>query len=207
MSDIEDHIRAILLELGEDPERQGLQRTPQRVEQSLRFLTQGYQQDAAQVIGAALFNETHHNMVLVRDIEFYSLCEHHMLPFFGKAHVAYIPNGRIVGLSKMARIVDVFARRLQVQERMTDQIVDALEAELHPAGRRRGARRAPPLHDDARRREAGFEHHHVGHARVVPRRPAHPRGIPAPGSRRTLMQVTFLGTSAAVPTVDRNVRR
>ena len=134
MTSIEEHIRAILRELGEDPERQGLQRTPYRVEQSLRFLTQGYQQDAAQVIGEALFNETHHNMVLVRDIEFYSLCEHHMLPFFGKAHVAYIPNGRIVGLSKLARIVDVFARRLQVQERMTEQIVDALESELNPQG-------------------------------------------------------------------------
>jgi GTP cyclohydrolase I len=134
VSAIEEHIRGILAELGEDPERQGLQRTPSRVEKSLRFLTQGYQQDAARVIGAALFNETHHNMVLVRDIEFYSLCEHHMLPFFGKAHVAYIPNGRIVGLSKLARIVDVFARRLQVQERMTDQIVTALEGELHPSG-------------------------------------------------------------------------
>ena len=134
MSDIQEHVRAILLELGEDPDRQGLQRTPFRVEQALKFFTQGYLQNAALVIGEALFEETHHNMVLVRDIEFYSLCEHHMLPFFGKAHVAYIPNGRIVGLSKMARIVDVFARRLQVQERMTDQIVDALEAELHPTG-------------------------------------------------------------------------
>ena len=131
---IQEHIRAILVELGEDPDRHGLERTPHRVEESLKFLTQGYQQSASRVIGDALFHETHHNMVLVRDIEFYSLCEHHMLPFYGKAHVAYIPNGRIVGLSKMARIVDVFARRLQVQERMTDQIVDALEAELHPRG-------------------------------------------------------------------------
>lgn len=131
---IQEHIRAILVELGEDPDRPGLERTPHRVEESLKFLTQGYQQSASRVIGDALFHETHHNMVLVRDIEFYSLCEHHMLPFYGKAHVAYIPNGRIVGLSKMARIVDVFARRLQVQERMTDQIVDALESELHPRG-------------------------------------------------------------------------
>jgi GTP cyclohydrolase I len=131
---IQEHIRAILVELGEDPDRHGLERTPHRVEESLKFLTQGYQQSASRVIGDALFHETHHNMVLVRDIEFYSLCEHHMLPFYGNAHVAYIPNGRIVGLSKMARIVDVFARRLQVQERMTDQIVDALEAELHPRG-------------------------------------------------------------------------
>ena len=108
-------------------------------------------------------------MVLVRDIEFYSLCEHHMLPFFGKAHVAYIPNGQIVGLSKMARIVDVFARRLQVQERMTDQIVAALEAELHPPASASCCDARTSLHDDARRGEAGFEHHHVGHARVIPR--------------------------------------
>jgi GTP cyclohydrolase I len=124
----------MLLALGEDPDRDGLQKTPERVEKAMRFLTQGYQQSAAKVIGDALFEETHHNMVLVRDIEFYSMCEHHMLPFFGKAHVAYIPDGRIVGLSKMARVVDVFARRLQVQERMTDQIADALVDELHPRG-------------------------------------------------------------------------
>ncbi len=134
MADIQDHIRGILLALGEDPGRQGLQRTPERVEQALRFMTQGYQQDASRVIGDALFQERHNNMVLVRDIEFYSMCEHHMLPFFGKAHVAYIPDGRIVGLSKLARVVDVFARRLQVQERMTDQIVAALEEQLHPRG-------------------------------------------------------------------------
>jgi len=131
---MQQHIRGMLLALGEDPDRDGLQKTPERVEKALRFLTQGYQQSAAKVIGDALFEETHHNMVLVRDIEFYSMCEHHMLPFFGKAHVAYIPDGRIVGLSKMARVVDVFARRLQVQERMTDQIADALVDELHPRG-------------------------------------------------------------------------
>jgi GTP cyclohydrolase I len=134
VSSIKEHVRAILIELGEDPDRAGLARTPERVEKALKFLTQGYQQHAGAVIGGALFQDTHHNMVLVRDIEFYSLCEHHLLPFYGKAHVAYIPNGRIVGLSKMARIVDVFARRLQVQERMTDQIVAALEEELHPSG-------------------------------------------------------------------------
>ena len=127
-------IRDLLVALGEDPDRDGLQKTPERVEKSLRFLTHGYSQSAAKVIGGALFEETHHNMILVRDIEFYSMCEHHMLPFFGKAHVAYIPNGRIVGLSKMARVVDVFARRLQVQERMTDQVADALIGELHPYG-------------------------------------------------------------------------
>lgn len=134
MSDIAPHITAILQALGEDPERSGLRRTPQRVEQALRFLTRGYALDSRRVIGDAVFQETHDNMVVVRDIEFYSLCEHHMLPFFGKAHVAYIPDGRIVGLSKLARVVDVYARRLQVQERMTDQIADALVETLHPHG-------------------------------------------------------------------------
>ena len=134
MPGIQDHVRAILEQLGEDPDRDGLLKTPERVEKAYQFLTRGYQMDAAQVIGDALFEETHHNMVVVRDIEFYSLCEHHMLPFFGKAHVAYIPDGRIVGLSKMARVVDVFARRLQVQERMTDQVADALVESLHPLG-------------------------------------------------------------------------
>ena len=134
MSGIQHHIRQILIELGEDPDRPGLTRTPERVEHALRFLTAGYERSAEKVIGDALFEATHDNMVVVRDIEFYSLCEHHMLPFFGKAHVAYIPNGRIVGLSKLARVTDVFARRLQVQERMTDQIADALVAELQPHG-------------------------------------------------------------------------
>lgn len=128
-------VREMLELLGEDPDRDGLLKTPERVERSLRFLTQGYRQSAADVIGDALFEEeTHGNMVLVRDIDFYSLCEHHMLPFFGKAHIAYIPDGKIVGLSKLARVVDVFARRLQVQERLTDQVAEALEAELAPLG-------------------------------------------------------------------------
>jgi GTP cyclohydrolase I len=134
VTDISAHVRAILVAIGEDPDRPGLKKTPERLSSAMQFLTRGYQQSAARVIGDALFEESHNNMVLVRDIEFYSLCEHHMLPFFGKAHVAYIPNGRIVGLSKMARVVDVFARRLQVQERMTDEVADALESELHPLG-------------------------------------------------------------------------
>jgi GTP cyclohydrolase I len=124
-----------MLELvGEDPARDGLLKTPERVERAMRWLTRGYDLDAADVIGDALFQESHQNMVVVRDIEFYSMCEHHMLPFFGKAHVAYIPDGRIVGLSKVARVVDVFARRLQVQERLTDQIAEALEDALAPRG-------------------------------------------------------------------------
>ena len=134
MSGIQEQVRAMLIALGEDPDRDGLLRTPERVEKAMRFLTQGYGQSAEGVIGEALFEESHRNMVLVRDIEFYSMCEHHMLPFYGKAHIAYIPDGKIVGLSKMARVVDVFARRLQVQERMTDQIADALSEQLHPQG-------------------------------------------------------------------------
>lgn len=127
-------VRDMLELVGEDPDRDGLLKTPERVERAMRWLTRGYDLDAAEVIGDALFEETHQNMIVVRDIESYSMCEHHMLPFFGKAHVAYIPDGRIVGLSKVARVVDVFARRLQVQERLTDQIAEALEDALAPRG-------------------------------------------------------------------------
>ena len=133
-SRFESAVRDMLELVGEDPAREGLLKTPERVERAMRWLTRGYEQDAAEVIGDALFEESHQNMVVVRDIEFYSMCEHHMLPFFGKAHVAYIPDGRIVGLSKVARVVDVFARRLQVQERLTDQIAQALEDALRPRG-------------------------------------------------------------------------
>ena len=127
-------VREILSALGEDAGREGLLKTPERVEASLRFLTQGYWMTVDDVIGEAVFEETHQSMIMVRDIEVYSLCEHHLLPFFGRAHVAYIPNGKILGLSKVARIVDVFARRLQVQERMTDQIADAIMDVLKPTG-------------------------------------------------------------------------
>jgi len=126
--------RNLLKALGEDPGREGLLKTPERMERSLRWLTRGYQVTAREVIGDALFQEDYDNMVLVRDIEFYSMCEHHMLPFFGTAHVAYVPNGTVVGLSKVARVVDVFARRLQVQERLTDQIADALMEVVQPRG-------------------------------------------------------------------------
>jgi GTP cyclohydrolase IA len=129
-----NHIREVLGALGEDPGREGLLKTPERVESSLRFLTQGYHMTVAEVIGDAVFAEKHQSMIMVRDIELYSLCEHHLLPFFGRAHVAYIPNGKILGLSKVARIVDVFARRLQVQERLTDQIADAIMDVLQPTG-------------------------------------------------------------------------
>ena len=120
--------------VGEDPEREGLVRTPARVARAMKFLTQGYTSSAEEVVGSAIFNEAHDNMIMVRDIELYSMCEHHMLPFFGKAHVAYIPNGKIVGLSKIPRIVDVFARRLQVQERLTEEIAEGLCSVLQPSG-------------------------------------------------------------------------
>lgn len=129
-----DHIRHVLEALGEDPGRPGLQRTPERVEVSLRWLTQGYHQTLEGVIGQAVFEEPHESMIMVRDIELYSMCEHHMLPFFGRAHVAYIPNGKIIGLSKLPRIVDMFAHRLQLQERLTDQVADAIVEVLDPRG-------------------------------------------------------------------------
>jgi GTP cyclohydrolase IA len=127
-------VRELLERLGEDPGREGLRRTPDRVADSLKWLTRGYRQTVEEVIGDAIFNENHHNMVIVKDIEMYSLCEHHMLPFFGKVHVAYIPSGRILGLSKVPRIVDVYARRLQVQERLTEQIAESLQRVLKPEG-------------------------------------------------------------------------
>lgn len=128
------HVRDILATLGEDPEREGLLKTPERVARSWQFLTHGYTLDAKAILTSALFAEDYSEMILVKDIELFSLCEHHMLPFFGKAHVAYIPNGHIVGLSKIPRVVDVFARRLQVQERLTTQIRDALDQVLQPQG-------------------------------------------------------------------------
>ncbi len=132
--ELEALVRQMIPHLGEDPSRQGLLRTPERVAKSMRWLTRGYRQSVSDAIGNAVFEQKHESMVVVRDIEVYSLCEHHMLPFFGKAHIAYYPNGRIVGLSKIPRVVDVFARRLQIQERMTDQIADALMDILEPMG-------------------------------------------------------------------------
>ena len=128
------NIKSILSEIGENTERDGLLKTPERVAKSMEFLTNGYDKNPAEILKSAMFAEDYSQMVLVKDIELYSLCEHHMLPFFGKAHVAYIPNGNIVGLSKIPRIVDVFARRLQVQERLTDEIKDCLQDTLNPIG-------------------------------------------------------------------------
>jgi GTP cyclohydrolase I len=132
--EFEKLIRRELELLGENPDREGLLKTPQRVANSMTFLTEGYSSSAEEVVGKGIFKEEHDNMIMVRDIELYSLCEHHMLPFFGKAHVAYIPNGKIVGLSKIPRIVDVYARRLQVQERLTEEIADGLCRVVNPSG-------------------------------------------------------------------------
>jgi GTP cyclohydrolase IA len=129
-----EHVHELLLELGEDPAREGLEKTPERVAKALQFLTHGYGLDPAEILRSAMFREEYQQMVIVRDIEVYSLCEHHMLPFFGKAHVAYIPNGYIVGLSKIPRVVDAFARRLQVQERLTVDIRNCIEDTLKPVG-------------------------------------------------------------------------
>ncbi len=131
---VASRIREVLAALGEDPGREGLAKTPERVEKALRFLTGGYAQDPAKLLNEALFTVSYDEMVIIKDIEVFSLCEHHLLPFFGKAHVAYIPKGKVVGLSKIPRLVDVFARRLQVQERMTVEIAEAIERSIRPRG-------------------------------------------------------------------------
>ncbi len=131
---IAHHVSGILEAVGEDPRREGLLKTPQRVAHAYQFLLQGYQVDAHTILRSAIFEETYHEMILVRDIDVYSLCEHHLLPFFGKAHIAYIPNGKIVGLSKLPRVVDAYARRLQMQERLTVEIRDAIHSTLQPQG-------------------------------------------------------------------------
>ncbi len=134
MARIEDSVRDILVALGEDPDREGLVKTPERVARSYEFLSSGYQQDPDEVIGDALFTEDYSEMIIVRDIDFFSLCEHHMLPFYGRAHVAYVPDKHIVGISKLARLVECYARRLQVQERMTSQIAGFIQDKLNPLG-------------------------------------------------------------------------
>jgi GTP cyclohydrolase I len=132
--EVEDAVRVLLRHIGEDPDRQGLQRTPERVVRALEFLAGGYKQDARAVINGALFTEDYQEMIVCKDLDFYSLCEHHLLPFMGKAHVAYIPKNHIIGLSKIARLVEIYARRLQVQERMTTQIASTILEQLDPLG-------------------------------------------------------------------------
>lgn len=131
---LKNSYRSIIADLGEDAAREGLEKTPERVAKAMQYLTQGYQMDARAILESAKFHETYSEMVIVKDIELYSMCEHHMLPFYGKAHVAYIPNGYITGLSKIARVVDCYSRRLQVQERMTHQILDVIQETLNPLG-------------------------------------------------------------------------
>ena len=130
----EDLVAEMILRLGDDPEREGMRKTPKRVAKSLAFLTEGYRKRPQEVVGDALYEQSHQNMVLVKDIELYSLCEHHLLPFFGKAHIAYIPDGHILGLSKLARLVEVYARRFQIQERLTEQIAQAVWETTRPQG-------------------------------------------------------------------------
>lgn len=133
-NELGNHYKKIIELLGENADREGLQKTPERIAKAMQYLTQGYEMDAVEIINSAKFNESYSEMVIVKDIELYSLCEHHLLPFIGKAHIAYIPNGTITGLSKLARVVDCFARRLQVQERLTHQILDAIQEALNPIG-------------------------------------------------------------------------
>lgn len=133
-NDLKDNFRSIINQLGEDTQREGIVKTPERAAKAMQFLMQGYSADPKQILEKALFNESYDEMVIVKDIELYSLCEHHMLPFFGKAHIAYIPNGKIVGISKLPRVVDVFSRRMQVQERLTHDILECLNSVLQPKG-------------------------------------------------------------------------
>jgi GTP cyclohydrolase I len=131
---MEELIRSMLVELGEDPQREGLEKTPHRVAKAMKYLTSGYDEDPLKMLSKAVFHEKYDEMVICRDIDYYSLCEHHMLPFFGRCHVAYIPNGKIIGLSKIPRLVEIFSRRLQVQERLTNQVAETLMESLHPLG-------------------------------------------------------------------------
>ena len=183
----------MLAALGEDPAREGLVKTPERVESSLRFLTQGYHMSVADAIGDAVFEETHQSMIMVRDIELYSLCEHHLLPFFGRAHVAYIPDGKILGLSKVARIVDVFARRLQVQERLTDQIADAVMDVLGPPGVGVVIEAAHFCMMMRGRGEAELPHGHERAARHLPGRLQDPGRVPPAGARGAAARVSVAG--------------
>ena len=175
----EELVAEMIRRIGEDPDREGLKRTPERVAKSLAFLTRGYGMEFEDVVNGALFDDCHQNMVLVKDIEMYSLCEHHLLPFFGKVHVAYIPNGKIVGLSKIARLVDVYARRLQVQERMTEQIAQAIWEGVEPGGRGRRSGGLPSVHDDAGCAEAELENDHLRRAGLVSRGPDDARRVSA----------------------------
>ena len=169
--------------IGEDPQREGLLRTPIRAARAFEFLTNGYRQNLDEVVNGAIFSSEASEIILVKDIELYSMCEHHLLPFIGRAHVAYIPNGKVIGLSKIARIVDVFARRLQIQEQLTVQIADALMNCLQPNGVARRGRGETSLHDDARSRKAKLGDENLLSARLIQGRRAHSLRIPRAAER------------------------
>ncbi len=164
--DLSKHYHEILVGLGENPEREGLLDTPKRAAKAMQYLCNGYEKNLDEIVNGALFESSSDEMVIVRDIELYSLCEHHMLPFIGKAHVAYIPTGKVLGLSKVARIVDMYARRLQIQENLTRQIADAVQ-KVTGAWRCCGDRSQAHVHDDARRRKAKFSDDIIGNARGI----------------------------------------
>ena len=174
----EELVREMIVRLGEDPDREGLSRTPARVEKAMQFLVKGYKDDPEALLRKALFTVNYDEMVIVKDIEMFSLCEHHLLPFFGKVHVAYIPNGRVIGLSKIPRLIDAFSRRLQIQERLTTQIAEAIQTRHRAPGSRRCHRGAAFVHDDAGRRKTTFVRRDVVHARLLPQRRRNANGIP-----------------------------
>ena len=175
---IADLMRQVLGHLGEDPTREGLLRTPGRADRALQFLTSGYSADLSTIVNDALFDVEYDEMVIVKDIELFSLCEHHMLPFFGKVHVAYIPKGKVIGLSKIPPLVEVFARRLQVQERLTRQIADTIQEAIKPQGVGVIMRSAPSLHDDARSGEAALGNSDERYARRIPQEQGDARRVP-----------------------------
>ena len=175
-------MKKLLLKVGEDPAREGLVRTPERAEKAFRFLTSGYETDVQSIVNGALFStRSRDEMVVVKDIEFFSMCEHHLLPFFGKMHVAYLPKDKLIGLSKIPRIVDIFARRLQIQERLTQQVAETIEEVLQPQRRGRDLRGPPFLHDDARRRKTAVRNRDQRHAGRFPRAQGNPRRVSVAG--------------------------
>lgn len=167
LDELKEHYHRILTLLGEDAGREGLQKTPERVAKAMLSLTKGYHMDPHEVLRSAKFQEEYSQMVIVKDIDFFSLCEHHMLPFYGKAHVAYIPNGYITGLSKIARVVDIFSHRLQVQERMTLQIKECIQETLNPLGVMVGCGSQTHVHADARSRETELHYHYIRFYRSI----------------------------------------
>ena len=176
------HVRDVLKMLGENPSREGLARTPERYEKALRFLTSGYDTSLEEIVNNAVFHCKVDEMVIVKDIEFFSMCEHHLLPFFGKVHVAYLPKDKVIGLSKIPRIVNMFARRLQLQERMTQQIAEAVAERDFAARRGRAGGGAAFLHDDAGRGKAAFGHRDQQHAGEFPDAQGDPGRVPVAGA-------------------------